>query len=144
MNSINICFIYMNNIDISDLAFSLSVPELPKMPEISNIIPEVSETIVESIPTAIEETIKTVIPESTINNNNNYMYIMLGVGFFAIICIYIYYKNFRNKNKKVTFQDNVNTPNQQPIRQQPMMQQPIRQQPMGQTYQPYYTDQKEK
>ena len=143
MKSIYICFIYMN-IDISDLAFSLNVPELPKMPEISNIVPEVTETIketiVESIPTAIEETIKSVIPESTLSKNN-YMYIILGFGVFAIICIYIYYKNFRNKNKKVTFQDNVNTPSQ-PIMQQPMMQQPIRQQPIGQqhigqTYQHY-------
>ena len=59
----------MSNIDISDLAFSLS--NIPKVDEVvPSLVDTVKETIVETIPSAIEETISTVIPDSKIDKNN--------------------------------------------------------------------------
>ena len=100
----------MNNIDISDLAFSLSN---------YSAVNEMLNSATETIPELVTETIPNVLNTMTTTNiisdtsdieidTNNNIFLYLGVGLIIVTIIgFFTYNYYKNNNKHVHFQDNV-------------------------------------
>jgi uncharacterized membrane protein YukC len=106
----------MDSIDISDLAFSLSnLSEVNEALNSSaeNITSLVSETIPEFVSETIPEFVSETIPEfvsETIPDikeiDNNLLYLGIGL-LLAVLFGFFIYNYYKNKNKHVHFQDNI-------------------------------------
>jgi uncharacterized membrane protein YukC len=93
----------MNSIDISDLAFSLD--NIPAVHEILSCTNDsITDVIPEFIINTISEPINTNIA-SDIIYTDNICFLYLGIG--LIIIVFFIYIFFVNKNKHVSFNDNV-------------------------------------
>jgi hypothetical protein len=110
----------MESIDVSDLAFSLANATT----EANNIISSTSDKIADAIKEAsipipeidfspIKEQITNVLPDSFKINNNIFIVIIAGIGIFIILSGIFLYNYYTTKNKKVSFNDNVEVYNYQ-------------------------------
>ena len=98
----------MDSIDISDLAFSLSnLSEVNEALNSSaeNITSLVSETIPEFVSETIPEFVSETIPDIK-EIDNNLLYLGIGL-LLAVLFGFFIYNYYKNKNKHVHFQDNI-------------------------------------
>jgi len=90
----------MDSIDISDLAFSLS-----NLSEVNEALNSSAENITSLVSETIPEFVSETIPDIK-EIDNNLLYLGIGL-LLAVLFGFFIYNYYKNKNKHVHFQDNI-------------------------------------